>query len=169
MRNSVCDCGATTIIDFDSLQDSTDITTRGYSPVLGSLDGNSDSEKFMDFLLSKKILLAIENSKLVWNIEEAESWTSNIYTATLLLFVLIHVTQGPRITRSNHRRDLHADLQHLVRTSTLVCSQRLCHSCDLVELLERCTNIRQIQGNSTCHALPGCKVTFYASPNHQTG
>ena len=81
-------------IDFDSLQDSTDITTRGYSPVLGSLNGNSDSEKFMDFLLSKKVLLAIENSKLVWNIEEAESWTSNIYIATLLLFVLIHVTQG---------------------------------------------------------------------------
>ena len=81
-------------IDFDSLQDSTDITTRGYSPVLGSLHGNSDSEKFMDFLLSKKILLAIENSKLVWNIEKAESWTSNIYTATLLLFVLIHVCYG---------------------------------------------------------------------------
>jgi len=81
-------------IDFDSLQDSTDITTKGYSPVLGNLDGNNDSEKFMDFLLSKKIVLAIENSKLVWNIEEAESWTSNIYTATLLLFVLIHVTQG---------------------------------------------------------------------------
>jgi hypothetical protein len=43
-------------------------------------------------LLSKKVLLAIENSKLVWNIKEAESWISNIYTATLLLFVLIHIT-----------------------------------------------------------------------------
>lgn len=57
-------------IDFDSLQDSTDITTRGYSPVLGSLHGNSDSEKFMDFLLSKKIM------RLTWA-EAALAWFHN--------------------------------------------------------------------------------------------
>jgi hypothetical protein len=81
-------------IDFRKLGDHGDFTTIGYKPLLVSLEGNPDSEKFLEALVKKGEVVSFKGGKLVWEMEQAQLWVANINQAVQNTYAIAHITQG---------------------------------------------------------------------------
>jgi hypothetical protein len=58
-------------IIFCKLGDHGDFTAIRYKPLLVSLEGNPDSETFLDALVKKGKVVSLRGGKLVWEMKEA--------------------------------------------------------------------------------------------------
>ena len=59
-------------INFHELGGHGDFTTIGHNPLLVGLEGNTDSEKFLNTLVEKGEVVSFKDSKLVWDMERAQ-------------------------------------------------------------------------------------------------
>ena len=81
-------------VDFGALGDKGDKTTCWYSPLLGNIKGNADSEKLLKKLVDDGILLTHNGTELAWNIDGAENWVADNHEATCRTYCAAHITEG---------------------------------------------------------------------------
>lgn len=83
-------------VDLGVIADDGNTTDLGYSPLLGSIGGNPDSDTLLDFMLREGSVVSIDHkdNTMVWHAEKAEQWLSNIHSGASRLQPLAHVTQG---------------------------------------------------------------------------
>lgn len=82
------------VINFLELGDRGDFTTIGHNPLLVSLEGNPDSEVFLEALVKKGEVVSFKDGKLVWEMERAQLWVAAINEAMQITYAIAHITQG---------------------------------------------------------------------------
>jgi hypothetical protein len=82
------------IIDFHELGKQGDFTTIGQNPLLVKIEGNPDSDKFLETLVKKRGIISFKNGQLVWEIQKAQLWVADIHQAMLRTHNIAHITQG---------------------------------------------------------------------------
>lgn len=81
-------------VDFKALKDSGDTTTIWYSPLLGDIWGNEDSNKLLKKLVGDGTLLMHNGTELVWDMGMAETWVADNHAATCQTYCATHITEG---------------------------------------------------------------------------
>ena len=108
------------VINFDELGKQGDFTTVGQNPLLVKLEGNSDSNRFLEALVTVKKgrFASFENGQLVWEMQQAQLWVANIHQAMLRTHDIAHITQGSpgRMTEEDKMQSANtlASRRHLV-------------------------------------------------------
>lgn len=84
------------VVDFVALEDTGDEKTLWYSPLLGSVDGNTDSTKVLGILLADEScgMVQRQGGEIVWDQDLAESWIFDIHKATGEVHAVTHISQG---------------------------------------------------------------------------
>jgi len=81
-------------IDFEKLGDEGDFTTVDYSPLLGGLDGNPDSNKLLKALVDQGKLVSFRDGEIAWNFQRAQEWEADIHEAVCKAYSLSHICEG---------------------------------------------------------------------------
>jgi hypothetical protein len=92
-------------VDLGVIADDGNTTDLGYSPLLGSIGGNPDSDTLLDFMLREGSVVSIDHkdNTMVWHAEKAEQWLSNIHSGAsrlqpLALAVWSNYSKSTKVT-----------------------------------------------------------------------